>query len=117
MTRRPRGFQLGRMTDRVTIQSSSDTQDSAGQLIRSWSDVYADIPAHVRTVSGGETIRGKQIIQGVNKLITIRTQAADITSDQRVVFGSDNYGIVLATPVDCDSRSRYVEIQAKITDE
>lgn len=117
MTRRPRGFQLGRMTDRVTIQTATDSQDSAGTPIRTWSDTYSSIPAHVRTVSGGETIRGKQIVQGVNKLVTIRSQSAEINSQQRLVFNGSNYGIVLATPVDGDSRSRYVEIQAKVTDE
>ena len=117
MTRRPGRFRLGMMTDRIDIQEATETLDSFGQVTRSWSDLIADLPAHVQTTSGGETIRGKQVIQGVTKAITIRTPATAINSKHRVVFGSETYGIVLVTPIDGDSRSRYQLIQAKVTDD
>lgn len=119
MSRRPsRGFRIGQMTSRIDIESATESL-STGEPVRTWSKLIRDASAKVETVSGGETLRGRQIVQGVTKLFTIRRPdvGEEIDSKNRIVYGSEYYGIVLVTEPEFEGRARYLEIQAKVTDE
>lgn len=103
---------IGSMRDRVTIQSSTSTQDTAKQPIRTWSDWMTGIPASMEIVSGGETLRGRQIEAGVTAVFTARWMDG-ITPMHRLYHEQEEkfYGIVKVEPA--DDRRQFMFIQCK----
>ena len=93
----------------VTIQQATAPTD--GETVRTWTDQYAEVPAEIVNVSGGETLRGRQVEATVNAVI--RHHWVDgITSQHRYTHGSDTFEItsVFDDGVDGDrnERSRYL---------
>ena len=112
MTWRSRGFRLGSMRERITVQTAVETIDDAGQTIRNWTSTLSDEPAAYEPVSGGETVRGKQVEAGVTAIFTVRFRTG-YTSTQRVNHGSGTYGILYVHPV--EGGRRYVDLHCKAT--
>ena len=105
---RSNALRIGAMRERVTLQSPVETVDSIGQTNRTWVDEYEDEPARYEPISGGETLRGKQVELGVTAVFTIHRRD-DIDSTWRVVHGSTTYGIGYVNPV--DGGLRYLELR------
>lgn len=111
MTWRPRGgFRVGKMRERVTIESAALSVDSAGQEIKTWSTLLSDEPASFEPAAGSETIRGRQLEDGVNAIFLVRYRSG-YSPKQRVIFGSDTYGIVHVKRV--QGGYRYLELHCK----
>ena len=110
MRGRPSGFSVGLMRDSITIQSVTETVDSAGQPVVSYTNTHANIPASYEYISGGETMRGKQVEAGVVAIFTTRN-IEDLVPTQRIVHSSGSYGLVHVRPV--DGRERYLELHAR----
>ena len=114
MTWRPRGFRtgtgIGAMRQRINIQTSTDTVDSAGQPIRSWSTTFTNEPAQRLPVRGGESLRGRQVEAGIDEIFVVHMRET-ITPQMRVVFDARNYGIVYVNPV--EGGRRYLELMCK----
>lgn len=98
------------MRERIAIQVPVESVDDAGQANRTWQDVYANEPAKFDPISGGETIRGKQVESGVTAVFTIHARS-DIDSTMRVMFRSSVYGIAYVNPV--DGGLRYIELRCQ----
>lgn len=105
---RANSLRLGSMRERITIQEPVETVDSIGQTVRSWSDLYSNEPARFDPVSGGETLRGKQVEAGVTAVFTIHKREG-IDATMRVGFGGTDYGISYINPV--DGGNRYLELR------
>jgi SPP1 family predicted phage head-tail adaptor len=112
MTWRSRGFRLGSMRERITVQTATETLDAAGQSIRSWTSTLTGEPAAYEPVSGGETIRGRQVEAGVTAIFTVRFRTG-YTSTQRVTHGSGTYGILYVHPV--EGGRRFIDLHCKAT--
>jgi SPP1 family predicted phage head-tail adaptor len=110
VTYRQTSLRIGAMRWRITIQSLAVTVSSAGDRSETWTDFYLDEPAEVNYVSGGETLRGKQVSAGVTMIFVVRFRE-DYDTTMRVVFDSVNYGIVFVRPV--EGGRRYIELHCK----
>ena len=105
---RANSLRIGAMRERITIQQKTETVDSIGQTNRTWANLYADEPARFEPVSGGETLRGKQVEAGVTVIFTIHKRAG-IDTTMRVSYGGSTYGIAYINPV--DGGNRYLELR------
>jgi SPP1 family predicted phage head-tail adaptor len=76
----------GRMRHRITIQQSTQTQDSYGEPIDSWAE-YATVWASVEPVQGRELWAQQQVQSEITIRIRIR-YLSGVTSAMRVLFGS-----------------------------
>jgi len=111
MTWRPtRGFRVGKMRERINIQTPTEAIDSAGQPIKSWATTFENEPASYEPAAGTETIRGRQLEAGINAVFIIRYRSG-LNTRQRVVFNSENYGIVHVKQI--EGGRRYVELHCK----
>lgn len=80
-------MRAGQLRHRVTIQRSAlGTADSYGAQAEAWSDVL-EVWAEVRTLSGLEAWRAKQIQPEAAVQVTMRYQS-DFTSADRLLFGT-----------------------------
>lgn len=107
---RANSLRIGAMRERITIQSATESVDTAGQTNRTWSATYEDEPARIDPVSGGETLRGKQVQAGVTAIFTIHKRDG-LDTKMRVLHNSTYYGIVYVNFV--DGGLRYVELHCK----
>lgn len=83
----------GRLHDRITIQEATESADVSGQLIRTWATFKENVPADHEYVSGGETLRGKQVSAQASHVFRIRT-IDGLTPQMRVLLDGIYYGIV-----------------------
>lgn len=83
----------GKLRDRITIQEATLAADGAGQMVPTWSTYQGNWPAEHRYVSGGETIRGRQLSAESSHLFIIR-ELDGVTRQMRVLYDSTYYGIV-----------------------
>ena len=110
MTFRPSRFRLGSMRERITIQSVTVTTSDAGDKVETWANTYINEPAAFDPVSGGETLRGRQVDAGVNAVFTVHYRT--YTTTQRVQYNGTNYGIVFVKPI--EGGRRYVELHCRL---
>lgn len=113
MTWRPkRGFRVGRMRERITIQRR-DATVTDGQPVNTYTTaLYTDEPASYEPVSGGETIRGRQVESNIAAIFTIHTPAVTAVSPlDKVILGSASFFIVAVMPV--DGSPRYTELHCR----
>lgn len=103
-------IQAGQLSNRITIQTPTTTQDAAGQPIRSWATLAGPVvlPAKVESVTGGETIRGRQVSAVAQVMFTIRYRS-DITTQMRVLWDGRVLGIVRASDPYGDRRELRIE--------
>lgn len=106
-------IQIGQLRERLTIKEASEEKDAAKQTIRTWDViVHEDVPASKEIVSGGETLRGRQIEASVTAVFTIRALSS-LTPQHQVYHQQDGttYGIVKIEPA--DDRGQFMLIQCK----
>jgi len=104
----------GDLNQRITIKSATESQDAAGQTIYTWdTTVVSNLPVSVDAVSGGESLRGRQVSAGTQIVFTARYRS-DVTTKMRVVYAGENYGIVRASDPYGDQRE--LRIEAKTAD-
>lgn len=103
----------GQLYQRIAIEEPTATQDAAGQPIRTWSALAgpALLPARVETVTGGETLRGRQVTADAQIVFTTRYRS-DVTTQMRVVYESGYYNIVRASDPYGDKRELRIECRA-----
>lgn len=98
------------MRYRIDIQELTETLDSYGQAIKSWSNLETNLPAKYEPFAGQETIRGDQVEAGVKAVFTIRYRN-DLNSKMRVIFDGETYGIVHVKRV--EGGKRYIELHCR----
>ena len=109
-TWRTASFRLGAMRQRITVQTPTFTVDTAGQSIPTWADTFAQEPAMFQSTNGAEVLLGKQVDAGIDAIFTVHYRDG-YTVQQRIVYDSNNYGIVYVRPV--EGGLRYLEIYCK----
>lgn len=110
MTFRPgRGFRVGAMRERITVQSATN-DDSTGQRSRTWANLYADEPAAFMPTTGGESIRGEMVEAGISAVFTVRYRSG-YSPENRLTHDGETYGIVYVKPV--KGGRRYIDLHCK----
>lgn len=110
MTWRPARFRLGAMRERITVQTFTESVSDAGDVARTWSDLYSNEPASFEEVSGGETFRGRQVEAGVTAVFIVHYRD-NYDATMRVSYNGTTYGIVKCPPV--EGGRRYRELWCK----
>lgn len=89
-------MRAGRLNSRVTIQQRTDTQDSIGEPVPTWSTLAA-VWADVLHNSGIEAVKADSSTSVVKASIRIRFRS-DVKASMRVVKGADIYEIKAVLP-------------------
>lgn len=86
---------IGKLDQRITIQSRVHTQDSTGAPSTQWIDVAPPFWANVIDITGKEFMAGNTVQNTVQTKITIRYPGANIVikSSMRVLHGTDIFNI------------------------
>lgn len=88
-----RGPDTSQMRHRINVETATTEIDSARQKVVTYVTRLAAEPAAFMQVSGGETIRGRQIEAGVTALFKVNYRTGYAVTD-RVQFDGQAYGIV-----------------------
>ena len=96
----------GALRERITIQSEASTPDGGGGFTAGWVDVVT-VFASVSPQRGGEALEAMQVrdTQLYDVVIRYRT---DITSKQRVIWGSRIFNI--RAVMNKDERDKYLTL-------
>ena len=87
-------YKLAKMRHRITVKYRSTSQsDGTGQPLETFTNRFTDEPASFQQVSGGETLRGRQIEAGVTAVFVVNWRAGYKETDI-IVFAGNEYGIV-----------------------
>lgn len=103
----------GELFQRISIESATESQDSTGQVVRTWATLAGPslLPARVESVGGGESIRGRQVMGETRMLFTLRFRA-DVRATHRVVYEGRRYPILRAADPYGDKRELRIECSA-----
>jgi SPP1 family predicted phage head-tail adaptor len=112
MIGRDRGIRVGALRHRITVQTPSKTTGALtqGQRIVSWTNRLTDEPADYEYPSGGQISRGRQVEENVRAVFTVRYRSG-YSTEERVVFDGQNFGIVHVKPV--LGRDRFLELHCR----
>lgn len=105
-------MRAGTLTERVTIQETTQTQDGDGGIVDSWADV-ATVWAAVEPLTGREFFDAAKVNAEVSSRIRIRALSG-IVPKMRAVHGSDIYDIHAV--MDVDSRGREIHLMVSRED-
>lgn len=105
-----KGFGAGNMRHRIVVEKPTSTPDARGQSIKTWTPWLTSEPASYEEVSGGETLRGRQIETGIVAVFTVNYRPG-YTAEYRIRFQGSIYGITRIHPV--SGLDRYREIHCK----
>lgn len=101
---------IGDLRDRVTIQRETTTPDTLGGFSVSWSNLYINIPANVRSVKGREAeIEGREMTIRTY-LVTIR-HGYSVTTKDRVIWGDETMAITSVENRDGQARRLTLECE------
>ena len=101
-------LKAGRMRHRIRIEQSSETQDAAGQPVRTWATFLPDYPVAIDEVKGGEVLRGRQVSAEAS-IVFVGRWYAGVDSTMRVIFDGQTLGIVRASDPYGDRRELRIE--------
>lgn len=109
MSGRPSRFRVGAMRYRCNIEQPTETQDTFGQPIVTWSSYVVDEPCEMLPASGSESMRGRQLEEKAKAIFRIRYRSG-ITQSMRILFDGAYYGILRVDMI--DGLKRYMELTA-----
>lgn len=105
-----KGMRLSDMRHRITLKKPVKTVDASRQPVTTWENELTMQPAKYLQVSGGETVRGRQIEAGVTALFTVNHRN-EYAVDKQIVFRGQTYGIVRVD--EPDGVERFVDLHCK----
>lgn len=106
-------MQAGRLRQRVTLRTFTESQDGFGELIKTWADL-ATVWAAVLPLRGREYMDSRELQVELSVRILIRYRA-DVTSLMRVVHGVHTYEIV-SPPIADATHERQLELMCREID-
>ena len=80
---------------RCTIQYLTETVDTDGQMVKTWTDRHADVPCNVAPLKGREIKRPNQTYVVANTSIALQGYYPDIKESDRATVGGTTYDILL----------------------
>lgn len=85
-------MRAGTLRHQVRLETPTYRRDAANQKVESGTDVVT-VAASVRHVSGGETVRGRQMEANATELVTIRWRQG-VTNQTRVVYAGRTLSVI-----------------------
>ena len=86
-------MQVGRLNQRIIIQNYTQTQNSFGEVVRSYSTLYTRW-ANVKPTGGSESIQADEKVASRIAEFTIRMQGTAIDEKMRIVWNDFTWEIV-----------------------
>lgn len=105
-------MEAGKLRHKVTLQSLTTGQDSAGAATESWSNFATSIWASVEPLSGREYFQAQQVASETSIRVRIRYRAG-IVPTMRVVYGSRKFEILAI--IDPEERHREIQLMCSET--
>lgn len=105
-------MRVGRLRKRITIQKSTETQDSYGAPVPTWQNYSSERWAEVIQESMAESFEGKRIIDQERVLFKTR-YVSGVTPKMRVVYNSNDYDIESVENV--GERNRFTHLLCRRT--
>lgn len=105
---------VGRMRQRVQLQSKVTSADGGGSQIIAWS-TFATVYASIEPQSGQERLFGDQLQEPITHKITVRYRR-DLTFKNRLVYSFTNQGVSntryfnIRRVINVDNRDKYLEL-------
>jgi SPP1 family predicted phage head-tail adaptor len=108
-------MKIGPMRQRVTVQTLSESADSYGQMIKSWTDA-GSFYAEVRNLSGREAVNARQIKPEVTHQVRMRYvgqlfASPGLLPSMRLLFGAAQFNILWVNDVDNRHREYRLLVQ------
>lgn len=103
-------MEAGRLRHIISIQQQVTAQDSYGEPVDTWTDVYASIYASVDPISGKEFFSGEKFNMEISHKIRIRYKSG-ILPKMRVKFGSRYFDIT--NIINWQERNIFLDIMCK----
>ena len=104
---RPRNQRTGALRHRCTIQQPTETVDTAGQPVVSWTAYVVDEPCQFTPTAGIELMRGRQLEAGTRAVFRVRYRSG-YTVQMRVAYQGETFGITAVNMV--DGLRKYIDI-------
>ena len=92
-------MRIGLLRKRITIQSETQTTDSAGGYTLGWTDV-AVVWGAIQPLNGREVFAASDLQGRVTHRVTIRPPAVTVTPDMRLLWNSRIFNIHSVQNVD-----------------
>jgi SPP1 family predicted phage head-tail adaptor len=99
-------MQVGRLNQRIIIQNYSETQNSFGEVVRSYSTLYTRW-AQVKPTGGSESIQADEKVASRVAEFTIRMQGTTIDEKMRIVWNSYTWEIVSIDEIGINLKEGY----------
>ena len=105
-------MESGKLRHRGMLYSPPATLTARGQVDKSaaWTSV-ATVRVGIRAASGGEYVRGRQVVAEATHLLTIRFRS-DVQPTWKMTIDGTDYHILAVQ--DADDRRREMTLQAKV---
>src|SRR5262245_25521704 len=104
-------MQAGELRHRVTIQQATESQNSVGEAVKTWTTVTTGW-AGVSPLRGREYLEAMQTKSSVDTRITMRKNAyPNLTPKHRILFGSRVFDIEAV--IDVDGLGDAMEVSCK----
>jgi len=92
----PPPLEIGRLDDRVTVQTLVETVDPYGQAVQDWSEGI-EVWARVRPPTGREAVNADQLKVGLSHIVTMRYRA-NLDESGQVLHGDEVLRITYVRP-------------------
>ena len=99
-------MQVGRLNQRIIIQNYSETQNSFGEVVRSYTTLYTRW-AQVKPTGGSESIQADEKVASRIAEFTIRMQGTTIDEKMRIVWNSYTWEIVSIDEIGINLKEGY----------
>jgi SPP1 family predicted phage head-tail adaptor len=99
-------MQVGRLNQRIIIQNYSETQNSFGEVVRSYSTLYTRW-AQVKPTGGNESIQADEKVASRIAEFTIRMQGTTIDEKMRIEWNDFTWEIVSIDEIGINLKEGY----------
>ena len=99
----------GNLRNKIDFQRESSIPDGAGGTNLIWDDLFVQVPAFIKPVSGNETLHSMRLEARISHKIYIRYMSGIKPSD-RILF--DGRPMQIRALINIEERNRWYEISA-----
>ena len=85
--------------DRCTIQYLTETVDTDGQVVKTWTDRHADVPCNVMPLKGREIKGPNQTYVVATTAIALQGHYPDIKESDRATVDGTTYDVLLVEQI------------------
>ena len=100
---------IGKLRNRIELQSSTTTTDSVGQQSHVWT-TYTTVWATIHHLTGKETLNAQQLVAEITHRVTIRYNSS-LNATHRIKYGTRYFYINFIN--NANERNEYQEIMCK----